>query len=93
MPDKTLHISSLLIRANPADLDRVQAEILKLPNSEIPLSDASGKIIVTLETSSESEIVDSLTAVQLIDGVVSAAMIYHQADSTDAADQPLEVQN
>jgi nitrate reductase NapD len=90
MPDSTLHISSLLIRANPADLDRVQAEILKLPNSEIPLCDDSGKIIVTLETSSESEIVDSLTTVQLIDGVVSAAMIYHQADSADAADQPLE---
>ncbi|MVO14274.1 chaperone NapD [Parasedimentitalea huanghaiensis] len=84
MPEDVIHISSLLIRADPALMHYVLEEIAKVPNAEVPLSDASGKIIVTLETPSESEIVDSLTNLQLLDGVVSAALIYHQADSETA---------
>lgn len=92
MADDTLHISSALVRAAPDRMAQVIAEIGKIPNSEIALQDASGKIIVTLETHSEAEIVDSLTQLQLLDGVASAALIYHQAESADAAGLPLEHQ-
>lgn len=92
MANDTLHISSLLIRANPDRMAQVIAEIEKIPNSEIPLQDANGKIIVTLETTSESEIVSSLTDLQLLDGVASAALIYHQTEAAEAAGLPLENQ-
>lgn len=92
MADDTLHISSVLVRAAPDQVPQVTAEIAKIPNSDIPLQDASGKIIVTLETPSESEIVDSLTKLQLIDGVASAALIYHQAESAQSASQPVDPQ-
>ena len=85
MSKDVLHISSLLVRANPEHVQQVLAEIAKLPGSEVPMTDETGKIIVTLETPSESEIVDSLTTLQLIDGVVSASLVYHQADSDAAA--------
>lgn len=75
-----VHISSLLLRAEPEMLGAVLNEINLVPNAEVPISDESGKIIVTLETSSESAIIDALTKLQLIDGVVSASLVYHQQD-------------
>jgi nitrate reductase NapD len=75
-----IHISSLLLRAEPEKLGDVLKTINSVPNAEVPLSDESGKIIVTLETPSESAIIDALNQLQLIDGVVSASLVYHQLD-------------
>ena len=75
-----VHISSLLLRAEPAKMDAVLSEISLVPFAEVPITDESGKIIVTLETDSETAIVDALTNLQLIDGVVSASLVYHQKD-------------
>lgn len=79
MPNET-HISSLLLRADPHKLASVLNEIALVPNAEVPLSDDSGKIIVVLETESEGAIINSLSKLEVIDGVVSASMIYHQTD-------------
>lgn len=79
MPD-VVHISSLLLRADPAKLPSVLEDVAGVPNAEVPMSDENGKVIVTLETDSESEIVESLTKLQLIDGVYSASLVYHQMD-------------
>lgn len=84
MPDTT-HISSLLLRAEPARLAEVTSAIAARKAAEVALSDPSGKIIVTLETDNEAEIVDHLNALSLLDGVVSAALVYHQ---TDQIEQP-----
>ena len=81
MTDQTLHISSLLLRAEPARMEQVFTAIKAVPGSDVALSDESGKIIVTLETPSERQIVDALNTLQLIDGVVSAALVFHQADT------------
>lgn len=83
MSEETLHISSLLLRSDPDQMPKVLEEIKKLQGAEIPVADKSGKIIVTLETPSESEIVEAMTTLQLIDGVVSAALIFHQAESAE----------
>jgi nitrate reductase NapD len=88
MPDTEVHISSLLLRADPADMAQVIAAAEAIPYAEVPLSDASGKIIVAMETPSEQEIVDAMTRLQLTDGVVSAALIYHQTDSDIAGGSP-----
>ena len=74
------HVSSLLLRAEPARLDDVVATIGKVDIAEVALSDPEGRIIVTLETASEADIVATMTQFQLIDGVVSAALVYHQTD-------------
>ena len=79
-----VHISSLLVSARPEKAKGAAAQIESLPIAEIAHRDEAGKIIVTLETTNESEIVSALSDIQLIDGVVSAALVYHQTDAGGA---------
>ena len=41
----------------------------------------SGKIVVTLETRDEDEIVAAMNALQRMTGVVSVALVYHQTEA------------
>ncbi|WIY25565.1 chaperone NapD [Parasedimentitalea psychrophila] len=77
---EVVHISSLLLRADPQKFEQILAEIAKIELAEVPMTDPSGKIIVTLETENQSNIVEALTQLQLLDGVVSASLVYHQTD-------------
>ncbi|WP_299844996.1 chaperone NapD [uncultured Roseovarius sp.] len=87
MTQKT-HISSLLITAKPDLVPQVVNSITDMPIAEVAHSDAVGKIIVTLETPDESAIVQALTDIQLLDGVVSAALVYHHAEALADASAP-----
>jgi nitrate reductase NapD len=75
------HISSLLLRADPQHMEHVLSEIGSIAAADVALTDDVGRIIVTLETDDESEIVNHLNSLSLVDGVVSAALVYHQAEA------------
>lgn len=75
-----VHISSLLLRADPKKMAQVLADIAAVDLAEVPVSEPNGKIIVIIETTNQGAIVDALTQLQLIDGVVSASLVYHQTD-------------
>jgi nitrate reductase NapD len=75
------HISSFVVRAHPDRLARVVRRIGALPAAEVALSDPSGKIVVTLETLDEGEIVSAMNAIQRLAGVVSVALVYHQSEA------------
>ncbi|WP_164659153.1 chaperone NapD [Tropicibacter sp. Alg240-R139] len=75
-----VHISSLLLRADPANLDAVCARVLTHDGAEVAMTDDTGKIIVTLETNSEAVIVAHMNSLSLLDGVVSVALVYHQKE-------------
>lgn len=89
-----IHISSLLITAKPEQVAAVAAQIAAMPIAEVAHSDALGKIIVTLETPDESEIVQAMTDIQLFEGVVNASLVYHHAEgAADAARAPCHNQS
>lgn len=75
-----VHIASLLVQAIPENKKAIEDGILGFDGTEIAHSDDEGRIIVTLETASESNIVQALTDIQLLTGVVSASLVYHQMD-------------
>lgn len=75
------HISSLVVRAHPDRLDGVISRIRRIGVAEVALSDAAGKIVVTLETRDEDEIVAAMNAMQRMRGVVSVALVYHQIEA------------
>lgn len=77
---ETIHISSLLVSARPSLLGQVEQDLSEITIAEVAHVDPVGKIIVTLETSDESAIVQALTDIQLIDGVASAALVFHQIE-------------
>jgi nitrate reductase NapD len=69
------------VRAHPSRLDAVIGRINALSIAEVALSDPSGKIVVTLETLNEDEIVAAMNAMQRMSGVVSVALVYHQTEA------------
>ena len=73
------HISSVVVTADPRRRAEVEPAITALGIADIAYSDPGGKMIVTLETENERDMVDALTAIQLMPGVASAALAYHHA--------------
>ncbi|MBY6057550.1 chaperone NapD [Leisingera daeponensis] len=83
-----IHISSLLVRCNPAQMEAVLAAIQSMPRAEISQTGPSGKIVVLFEADSDRAIGDALAKIQLLDGVASAALVFHQ--TCDAQDLAIE---
>ncbi|GGW34745.1 hypothetical protein GCM10011452_23970 [Gemmobacter lanyuensis] len=77
-----LHIASLVLRSDPAQLAAVLAGLDALP-VEIAAQDASGKVILLMETEQEAAIAETVTRLQLMDGVASAALVYHHTIHPD----------
>ena len=57
------------------------ARIARLGVAEVAMTDPTGKIVVTLETRDEDEIVAAMNAMQRMTGVVSVALVFHQTDA------------
>lgn len=82
LPDEAPgHISSLIVRCRPENLDTVAACIARLRIAEVAMAATSGKIVVTLETRDEDEIVGAMGAMERMRGVVSVALVFHQTDA------------
>ena len=79
-----LHISSIVVTADPKRLDTVVEAINAHPIAEVALAGDGGKLVVTLDAETEAEMIQGLTDIQLMPGVASAALCYHHADEADA---------
>jgi nitrate reductase NapD len=74
------HISSLVVHGKPAEIDAIRQAIEALPGAEVHGVGPTGKMVVTLETTVEQDILSRISDINLIDGVMSASLIYHQVD-------------
>ncbi|MGO4173774.1 chaperone NapD [Bosea sp. TAF32] len=81
------HISSAVVSALPARVDAVLARIRELPETEVHRVE-NGKIVIVLEGSSTGVIGDRLAAISLIDGVLSANMVFEQIEDLETLDDP-----
>ena len=75
-----LHISSLLVHVRPTALAEVHTAVTALDGIEVHGSSPQGKIVVTLETASESGIVERLAALRKLPGVLSADLVFHRVE-------------
>lgn len=82
----SMHISSLVVQARPERLDEVSKAIITR-GGEIPASDPDGKLVVVLETESEQTITDFLNEVAVMQGVLSANLVFHHIDEQDPASE------
>jgi periplasmic nitrate reductase NapD len=80
-----VHIASLLVHAIPEKRADVENSILGFEGAEVAHAEEDGRLIVTVETSSEANIVQTLTDIQLLNGIVSASLVYHQTDGEPEA--------
>lgn len=74
------HISSAVVTALPQSADRVIACIGGLPDTEIYYISGT-KIVIVMEGATTGEIGSRLAEIALMDGVISANLVFEQIDS------------
>ena len=79
-PPKEAHVSSLVLHVRSEHLADVRAALAEVPGAEVPAA-AGGKLVVTLETVSEAEIVTRMNEISLLPGVLSAALVFHHVET------------
>jgi nitrate reductase NapD len=86
MPDRPrtamLHISSAVVTAWPKDCAAVARRIAALPDTEVRHADGS-RIIVVMEGPDSGTIGRRLAEIALMDGVLSANLVFEQAEILD----------
>ena len=74
------HVSSLVLHVRPENDVEVRAALAAMPGVEVPAS-SGGKLVVTLETASEADIVTCMNEMSLLPGVLSAALVFHHFET------------
>jgi len=75
-----VHIASLVVRCRPGRVEELERAISALSGAEIAAADASGKLIVTLESATERVIALRLEQIGALPGVLSATLVVHHAE-------------
>jgi nitrate reductase NapD len=71
------HISSLVVHSHPNRVRSIIESIGLIEGAQVHGGMDTGKLIVTLETDTESQVVERINAIQLLDGVLAATLVFH----------------
>lgn len=80
-----VHISSLVVHCRADAIASVIASISAMPDAEVPEHNELGKMVVLLETDNESNIMQRITAIENLPGVINTVLVYHQIDDETGA--------
>ena len=75
-----IHISSFVVRCLPERLQQVMAAVGALHGVEIHANDPCGKFVALLELDSEKALIETITTIELMKGVVNTSMVYHHVE-------------
>ena len=78
-----LHIASLVLHALPSRLARVRRAVTAIAGAEVHATGPTGKLVVTLESSSAGQAMAKVAELQAIDGVLSAVLVYQHGEPVD----------
>jgi nitrate reductase NapD len=71
------HISSLVVHSRPERVSAIVESLASIEGAEVHGGADTGKLIVTLETETESQVVERINAIQLLEGVLAATLVFH----------------
>lgn len=77
------HISSAVILALPARLEEIGGRLRQMPGVEVHASERS-RIVITIEGPTSGVLGEILTRISLMDGVISANMVFEHGGDTEA---------
>lgn len=72
-----MNICGILVHAHPAGFEAVRERLLGIAGVEIHGVSEEGRAVVTLEEDDEDRMAESMMAIQTLEGVLSASLIYH----------------
>ena len=82
-----LHITSLVVHALPKALEQVAAGIVKIKGAQIHGSHPAGKLVITLEAHYAREILDCVSQIEQLDGVINASLVYQHVENWQSLNQ------
>jgi nitrate reductase NapD len=71
-----LHVAGIVAHAYPEEVARVALAITRFAGAEVHATAPDGKLIITLEAPSAREIAAQIEALQRLEGVLSASLVY-----------------
>ena len=83
MDQDEVHISSMVVHARPDYLQDVKNNIKHLPGAEIHGESECGKLVVVLESQTQTHITDVIAKIGDIEHVLSTALVFHQIEQPD----------
>ena len=82
------HLTSLVVHARPERCEEV-ADRLRSMGCEIHIASETGKLVVTLEAADARTLGDTVTAMQNVEGVLAATLVFHHVEPEDGPDDPI----
>lgn len=80
-PDEAAgHVCGLIVRARPEKLEPALRGLAELPGVEVHQTAPDGRIIVTIEDTTEESAGKTMHRLYDVEGVVSASLVYHHHD-------------
>lgn len=78
-----MNVCGILVHARPEKIDAVELGLIKIPGVETHGRAAGARIVVTVEDTDELKAVDAIGQVHALDGVVAAALVYHEFEPSE----------
>jgi nitrate reductase NapD len=76
-----MNISSVIVIPHPDHVEAVPQRLREIEGVEVHATSPEGKVIVTVEAENDRETTRIFELISLLDGVMSASMVYHQSES------------
>jgi nitrate reductase NapD len=86
-PSARFHVAGVVVHALPPRAAAVGKRIGRMPGAVVHGASAAGKLAVTLEAEDGADIVRRLSEIQLLEGVLSAALVSEHSEPLAAADE------
>ncbi|CAG0983048.1 Chaperone NapD [Rhodocyclaceae bacterium] len=81
-----MNISSVIVHARPGSAETVRTLLNGMDGIEVHGVSPEGKLIVTIETDDDGGTTEAFERISKADGVLSAAMVFHQVESDPEMD-------
>jgi len=77
-----VHMAGVLVKAFPQNCDAVTKRLESLPGTQVHEVSGEGAMVVTVEsTEKEKNIVDTITHMSTLEGVLDTSLIFHHNDA------------
>ena len=81
-----ISVCGVLVQVHPDKQEATEVRMKQISGLEIHGASDDGKLVVTVETDSYKKTGDAISALQYVEGVLSASMIYQHAEDLRVED-------
>lgn len=82
-----MNICSLVVHARQGEMDAVRQRLEALAGVEVHAASGSGKLVVTVEDDDRTACSATIMAMQNLEGVLSAALVYEHHELAEPTQQ------